>query len=69
LLFSEVSPGADIKVLSLGGRQIRSQPRVRQSSWTWDLRDQTGNLVPAGTYFAVIRAKGQSTSLKLCLVK
>jgi hypothetical protein len=42
---------------------------VRQSAWTWNLRDQHGDLVSAGTYFAVIRSKGKATSLKLCVVK
>jgi hypothetical protein len=69
LLFSDLPPGADVEVLSLDGRLVRETRGVRQSTWSWDLRDQSGNLVPAGTYFAVVRAKGKSTSLKLCLVK
>jgi hypothetical protein len=69
LLFSGVPPGADIEVLSLDGRLVSRASGVRQSTWTWNLRDRSGNLVPAGTYFAVIRSKGKSTSLKLCLVR
>jgi hypothetical protein len=69
VLFSGVPPGAAIEVLGLDGRLVKSTPEVRQSTWTWDLRDQSGNLVPAGTYFAVIRNKGKATSLKLCVVK
>jgi hypothetical protein len=69
VLFSGLPNGSDIEVLSLDGRLVRRTQGVRQSTWTWDLRDQSGNLVPAGTYFAVIRSKGKSTSLKLCLVK
>ena len=69
VLFSGTPPDADIEVHSLDGRLVSRASGVRQSSWTWDLRDQAGNLVPAGTYFAVIRGKGKSTSLKLCLVK
>jgi hypothetical protein len=69
LLFSALPPGADIEVLSLDGRLVRRTQGVRQSTWTWDLRNQSGNLVPAGTYFAVIRSKGKATSLKLCVVK
>ena len=69
LLLSGISPGADIEVLSPDGRLVSRTFGVRQSVWTWDLRNQSGNLVPAGTYFAVIRSKGKSTSLKLCLVK
>ncbi len=69
LLFSGLPPGSDIEVHSLDGRLVRRTQGVRQSNWSWNLRNQSGNLVPAGTYFAVIRSKGESTSLKLCLVK
>ena len=68
-LFSDIPTDAAVEIHGIDGRLVRSQPQVRQSSWTWDLRDQTGNFVPAGTYFAVVRCKGKSTSLKLCLVK
>ena len=67
--FCGISPSSDIEVHSLDGRLVRKTKGVRQSSWTWDLRNQAGSLVPAGTYFAVVRARGKSTSLKLCLVK
>jgi hypothetical protein len=69
LLFSGLPPDANVEVLSLDGRLVNRASGVRQSTWSWDLRNQSGNLVPAGTYFAVIRSKGKSTSLKLCLVK
>jgi hypothetical protein len=69
LRFSGIQPGSDIEVHSLDGRLVRETQGVRQSTWTWDLRNQSGSLVPAGTYFAVIRSRGKSTSLKLCVVK
>jgi len=69
LLFSSIPSGADIEVLSLDGRLVSRTQGARQSTWTWNLRNQSGNLVPAGTYFAVIRSKGKATSLKLCVVK
>jgi hypothetical protein len=69
VVFSGLPPGADIEVLSLAGRLISRASGVRQSTWTWNLRNQSGNLVPAGTYFAVIRSKEKATSLKLCVVK
>jgi hypothetical protein len=69
VMFSGVPPGSDIEVLSLDGRLVSRTSGVRQSTWTWDLRNQSGNLVPAGTYFAVIRSKEKATSLKLCVVK
>ena len=68
-LFSGIPTDAAVEIHGVDGRLVRRQPQVRQPSWTWDLRDQAGNFVPAGTYFAVIRSKGKSTSLKLCLVK
>lgn len=68
-LFSDIPPDAIVEIHGIDGRLVRRQPQVRQSNWTWDLRDHAGNLVPAGTYFGVIRSKGRSTSLKLCVVK
>jgi hypothetical protein len=68
-LFSDIPLGAAVEIHGLDGRLVSRASGVRQSSWTWDLRDQAGNLVPAGTYFAVIRSKGKATSLKLCVVK
>jgi YVTN family beta-propeller protein len=67
--FSGLPTGSDIEVHSLDGRLVSRTSAVRQSTWTWDLRNRSGSLVPAGTYFAVIRSKGKSTSLKLCLVR
>ena len=67
--FSEFPLNAAIEIHSIDGRLVAELRNVRQSSWTWDLRDQAGNLVPAGTYFAVVRSKGKATSLKLCVVK
>jgi len=69
VLFSGTPPDADIEVLSLDGRLVRRQTQARQSNWTWDLRDQAGNLVPAGTYFAVVRSRERLAPLKLCVVK
>jgi hypothetical protein len=69
LLLSGIPPDADIEVLSLDGRLVTRTQGVRQPTWTWNLRDQSRNFVPAGTYFAVIRSKGRSISLKLCVVK
>lgn len=67
--FLGIPYAAAVEIHSLDGRLVCRTPAVRQSNWTWNLRDQTGNLVPAGTYFAVIRSKGRATSLKLCVVK
>ena len=67
--FFGIPPDATVELHGLDGRLVRRTRGLRQSDWTWDLRDQTGNLVPAGTYFAVVRSKGKATSLKLCLVK
>jgi len=69
LQFSGIPADAEVDVLALDGELVRRTQGVRQSTWTWNFRDQSGNLVPAGTYFAVIRSKGKTTSLKLCLVK
>ena len=69
VLFSGIPLGAAVEIHGIDGRLVRRQFQVRQSSWTWDLRDQSGNFVPAGTYFAVVRSKDRSTSLKLCVVR
>jgi len=67
--FTGLPPDVAIEIHGIDGRLVSRASGVRQSSWTWDLRNQAGNLVPAGTYFAVVRSKGKSTSLKLCVVK
>jgi len=69
LQFSGIPADAKVEVLALDGRLVRRTQGVRQSTWTWNLHNQSGNLVPAGTYFAVIHSKGKTVSLKLCLVK
>jgi hypothetical protein len=69
VMFSGLPPDAAIEVHSLDGRLVSRASGVRQSTWSWNLRNQSGNLVPAGTYFAVIRSREKSTSLKLCVVK
>jgi hypothetical protein len=69
VMFSGMPDGSAIAIRSLDGRLVRRTQGVRQSIWSWNLRNQSGNLVPAGTYFAVVRSKGKTTSLKLCLVK
>ena len=68
-IFTGLPDGATVEVHSMAGRLVRVHSLKVGPSWTWDLRDQAGNLVPAGTYFAVVRSKGKSTSLKLCIVK
>jgi len=69
VVFSDIEPDAAVEIHAVDGRLVSRQPQVRQSNWTWNLRDQAGNLVPAGTYFAVIRSRERLASLKLCIVK
>jgi hypothetical protein len=68
-IFTGIPDGATIEVHNLAGRLVRTQLLQSGPSWTWNLRDQHGDFVPAGTYFAVIRSREKSTSLKLCVVK
>ncbi len=68
-IFTGIPDGATVEVHNLAGRLVRTQLLKSGPSWTWNLRDQHGDLVPAGTYFAVIRSKEKTTSLKLCVVK
>jgi hypothetical protein len=68
-VFTGIPDGTTVEVHDMAGRLVRTQLLKAGPSWTWNLRDQAGNLVPAGTYFAVIRNKGKATSLKLCVVK
>jgi hypothetical protein len=68
-LFSGIPPDAAVGIHGIDGRLVRRQPQVRQSNWTWNLRDQAGNLVPAGTSVAAIRSRERLVSLKLCIVK
>jgi hypothetical protein len=68
-IFTGIPDGATVEVHDMAGRLVRTQLLKAGPSWTWNLRDQAGNPVPAGTYFAVVRSKGKATSLKLCVVK
>jgi len=68
-IFTGIPDGATVEVHNLAGRLVRTQLLPAGPSWTWSLRDQHADLVPDGTYFAVIRSKGKTVSLKLCLVK
>lgn len=68
-IFTGLPDAATVEVHDLAGRLVRTQLLKAGPSWTWDLRDQAGNLVSAGTYFAVVRSKERLASLKLCVVK
>ena len=61
--------GADVQLYSASGCLLRREQQVRKPTWTWDLRDQNGRQVPAGTYLAVIRSRNQTQQLKLCVVR
>jgi hypothetical protein len=68
-IFTGIPDGATVEVHNLAGRLVRTLSLRTGPSWTWNLCDQSGNLVPAGTYFAVIRSRERLVSLKLCVVK
>jgi hypothetical protein len=69
VVLSDIEPDAAVEIHAVDGRLVCRRPQVRQPNWTWNLRDQAGNLVPAGTYFAAIRSRERLASLKLCIVK
>ena len=68
-IFTGIPGETVIEVHDLAGRPVRTQALAKGPSWTWNLRDQAGNVVPAGTYFAVIRSSERLASLKLFVVK
>jgi hypothetical protein len=68
--FSGLDGTARVEVFGSDGRLVRSlTPAKHQSLLTWDLRDQNGRQVPAGTYLAIIRSREQTHQLKLCVVR
>jgi len=67
--FEHMPPQSDIEVYSVEGKLVVRQRAGHSQCWTWDLRDQSGRQVPAGTYLAVIRSKSHTRQLKLCLVR
>lgn len=72
--FALRQPGrVDLVVYDLAGRRVRrllaeSRPAGRQSV-TWDARDDGGQRVSSGTYFARLTAGGAISTQKLSLVK
>jgi hypothetical protein len=67
--FEPLEPQSAIEVYSVDGKLVARQQSGNLGAWTWDLRDQTGRPVPAGTYLAVIRSRSQTQQLKLCVVR
>ena len=58
-----------LRILDLKGREIRTFEQQRMEtgdhSFTWDGRDDKGNLLPAGIYFYELRAPGFGATRKL----
>ena len=69
MTFSGLTPASEVEVYSITGQLVRRQPIANQTTWLWDLRDNQGRALPAGTYFSTVRSKGTSTQLKLCIVR
>jgi len=70
ILLTGTDPDAAIEVFGSDGRLVHNfRPAKCQGQQTWDLRDQNGRQVPAGTYLVVIRSKNQTQQLKLCVVR
>jgi len=67
--FEHLPPQSDIELYSVDGQLVVRQQVSHSPCWLWDLRDQNGRQVPAGTYLAVIRSKNQTQQLKLCVVR
>jgi hypothetical protein len=67
--FEPLEPQSAIEVYSVDGKLVARQQTERSTSWTWDLRDESGGQVPAGTYLAVIRSAKRTQQLKLCVVR
>jgi hypothetical protein len=64
-----VESDASLTLLDVQGREIRSLARGRlgagRHEFTWDGRDASGALSPAGVYFAVARAGGNRSVQRL----
>ena len=69
MTFSGLPSASEVEVYSITGQLVRRQPIANQTTWLWDLRDNQGRALPAGTYFSTVRSKGTSTQLKLCIVR
>jgi FlgD Ig-like domain len=72
-LSGEHSAAARVDVHDLAGRRIRSlfNGEMAPGTWSleWDGRDDRGNAVSSGLYFARINVDGQSHSLKMTLAR
>ena len=61
-----------IVITDLLGRVIEKTTLVsnsRQTSWTWDGRDQNGKMSTTGIYFVSISDGGQPQTRKITLLK
>jgi hypothetical protein len=66
--FSGLPESSELSLYSASGQLVRRQATGRSTALTWDLTDQQGRRVPAGTYFAVVRSGDQTARCKLCIV-
>ncbi|MBN2537037.1 hypothetical protein JXB37_02030 [candidate division WOR-3 bacterium] len=64
--FNWDGPAADIVLYDAAGNEIR-RSRDALPGHTWDRRDNDGNRVPAGVYFARLQAPGFETARKMVL--
>jgi len=66
--FPGLAKGTELAIYDIRGRAVLNRTAAQAGDWRWDLTDQHGCGVPAGTYFAVIRFRDQTTRTKLCVV-
>ena len=83
MTFSGLPLASEVEIYSITGQLVRRQSITNQTTWLWDLRDNQGRALPAGTYFSTVRSLvwghdpesrrfgscPQTTQLKLCIVR
>jgi hypothetical protein len=66
--FPSLDRNTEVAIYDVRGRITTKHTAKSAEAWRWDLTDQQGRRVPAGTYFAVIRSGTTLTKSKLCVI-
>jgi hypothetical protein len=54
-----------IQIFSIEGKLLKSNKTTNVLKWTWDGKDNAGNIMPAGVYIVRVSSSGSSTALRI----
>jgi hypothetical protein len=65
--FTNLPPGADIRLYTLAGEMVKSLTADDTGRGMWDVRNEDGSKVASGVYLALIRHGDQKTTVKIAV--